>query len=84
MSLISNPLFSQMVRERSPILKTHAASAVLSEDAHTIRLFMSFLEETTKAEFRRQALTLLREVREQGYVDPKFREKVAVLEERGG
>ena len=73
------PVMAQMLRERSPIRGEDTIAAILSEDAQTIALVMSVFDEQTRLLVQREALRLLKEALDQGYIDPGLEEKISAL-----
>lgn len=73
------PVIAQMVRERSPIKGEHSIATILSEDPRTIAFYLSLLPEDTQALFKLEALTMMKDALNEGYIDPQFEEKLSIL-----
>ena len=73
------PVMAQILRERSPIGKENTIPTILSENAETIARVMSVLKEETRLLFQREALELMKEALDQGYIDSELEQKVAAL-----
>lgn len=74
------PVMAQICRENSPILKEETISTILSEDSNSISIFINFLPEDDRALIRLEALKMMQEVLNDGYIDPQFEEKLSALE----
>ena len=62
-------------------LEEETISTILSEDPNTIAIFIKFLSEDAQALIRMEALKMMREVLDDGYIDPQFEEKLSALGE---
>jgi hypothetical protein len=54
------PVLAQMLRERSPIPKEDSIATILSEDPKTIAIVMKILPKANKAQFRLEALKMMK------------------------
>ncbi len=76
------PVMAQMLRERSPVKKEHTIATILSEDPETIALVMSVMSDDARAVVEVEALTMIKEAIDAGYVDPLAEEKIYSLRGR--
>ena len=74
------PVLAQIVRERSPVRKEDTIATVLSADPKTIAMFMSILPEDAQALMRVEALKMMKEALNSGYMDDQLEEKIVALD----
>lgn len=74
------PVMAQILRKNSPILKEETIPAILSSDPLAISVFMEFLSDDIRAQVRVEALKMMQEALNDGYIDPQFEEKLSALE----
>ena len=76
------PVLAQMLRERSPVRKEDTIATMLSATPDTIAVFMSLLPEDTQSLVRVEALKMMKEALDSGYVDNQLEEKIFALGSR--
>ena len=69
------PVLAQILREKSPVPKEDTIATVLSAHPETIAIFMGQLPEDTQALIRLEALKMMKEALDSGYIDDQFEEK---------
>ena len=74
------PVLAQILRERSPVRKEDTIATVLSADPKTIAFFMSLMPEDIQAQIRVEALKMMKEGLDSGYMDDQLKEKILALE----
>jgi len=74
------PVFAQLLRENSPIPPEETLSTILSEDPVSISLFIKLMPENSKPQVRVDLLSMMKTALENGYIDPRFQEKVSAIE----
>lgn len=79
MTKFNVPVMAQTLRENSPIVPEEMLASVLSEDPITISIVLDLTPEDAQASMRVAALMLMRQALDEGYRDPQFEEKLAVL-----
>lgn len=70
---------SQLARDDSPIAEDEVLPSLLSEDSMTISIVIDTLPEESRDQIKLAAMLLIRNALNDGYRDPEFEEKVAVL-----
>lgn len=74
------PVMAQMLRINSPVLKEESIPTILSADPLAISVFMDFLPNDVRASVRVEALKMMQAALNDGYIDPRFEEKLSALE----
>lgn len=74
------PVMAQILRKNSPILKEETIPTILSSDPLAISVFMEFMSDDIRAQVRVEALKMMQEALNDGYIDPQFEEKLSALE----
>ncbi len=76
----SIPVIAQLTRKNSPINTDETVFTILSEEPEAISIFVNTLSEKAQAILLVDALRIIREAFDNGYVDPQFEEKLTALE----
>lgn len=74
------PVMAQMLRERSAVKEEHTIATILSEDPDTIALVFGVMSEDVRAVVELEALRMMKEALNGGYIDPQFEEKISALD----